>query len=859
MNSLPDYIDLVQRPSRYIGHEIGAIIKPPEEVDTRVALVFPDTYEIGISNLGLRILYHILNRVKGVQAERVYSPWVDLEEIMVKRNLPIVSMESNRPLKEFDIIGITLQYEMSYSNILNILKLSSIPLRSDEREEDMPLIIAGGPCAFNPEPLAQFFDAFVIGDGEEVVVEIVEVYRNWKKAVSKKLELLKALSTIEGVYVPYFFEVSYHSDGKIKNIKNVNIKGKDFVKKRTVKCLTIEDFPINPIIPYIEAVHDRVNIEVARGCLNGCRFCQAGVIYRPLRERNPDEVKELINLSIKNSGYKEVSLTSLNIGDYSGIETLVPQVMDFFEAKKISLSLPSLKPNSLHQDIASQIKRFRKTGFTIAPEAGSQRLRDVINKQLSEEEVLRAAEIVFKEGWGSLKLYFMIGFPTEGIEDIKEMVNLIKKIKKLSVKATGRFKKLSVSISPFVPKSHTPFQWVAQEILEGLNEKIRVIRENLKDRRIDIEWHNPYLSFLEACIARGDRKLGNVFEKALDCGCRFDGWGEHFNFMKWMRAFGEAGIDPNFYSTRNREEDEIFPWEHIRSGVRRDFLKREFMKALEGKITIDCRGGVCNSCGLESDRCSPASQVFHGDYTGRRERVLEKNRGENISKKTPFKFRIKFQKKGLSKYLSHLEFQNVLLRSLSRADIPVAYSKGFHPHPLISFSIPLPVGYEGLEEYFDIQLESEMNTEDFCQRVNEELPLGIKFLNAYKLQPEEKSLTKIISSLEYEIIGPKVIFFKNSDQKENIVDVNLVRGHRVYGMEDRDLKKFIKWIEIKENDGKLVKINYEIGFIDGYLIKPKDILKKVFGIDYAIQNEFAIIRKRVIIEEKEFIRSIQDI
>lgn len=831
-----DYLHIVQKPSRYIGNEIGAVKKNPEDVDLFFAIVFPDVYEIGISNLGLRILYHILNRMKGVQAERVYSPWIDLEEILIKEKIPLASLESKKPLKEFDIIGITLQYEMSYTNILNILRLSSIPLKSEEREEGMPLVIAGGPCAFNPEPLSQFFDAFVIGDGEDIVTEIVEVYRRWKGSKRKKIDLLKSLSEVEGVYIPCFYNVSYKDDGRIKSISNVNPDGKNFVSKRNTARLEKNDFPVHSIIPYIEAVHDRINIEIARGCLSGCRFCQAGIIYRPLRERKTDEIKELIRSSLKNSGYKEVSLTSLNTGEYSGINTLIPQLMDYFTANNISLSLPSLRPDSLNQIIASEIKRFKKTGFTIAPEAGSQRLRDVINKQITEDEILRAAEIVFKEGWGALKLYFMIGLPTEEMEDIEEMIKLIKKIKKLSFKSTGNFKHLSVSISHFVPKSHTPFQWAPQHPEDEINKKIRFITENARDRKIDFEWHNPQLSFLEAVIARGDRKLGDVIERALDKGCRFDAWGEHFDYNKWIEAFSECGVDPYFYSARQRDFDEIFPWEHIQTGISRRFLEEEYRKAINETITGNCREKGCNFCGLETRGCYPLVNDKKDCCSLKEESLDREERVEtdNIEKGSK-KFRIKYSKTGLSKYLSHLEFQNLLIRSLSRADIPVAYSKGFHPHPAFSFSFPLPVGCEGLEEYFDIEIECAIEPEIFCNRVNEQLPLGISFLEAHLIKPEDKSLMKSISSFEYEINIQKNIFGNNNDIKRWIAEIK-----------DGELKKKIKCLEIIE-EKDLIKIKYKTSMVDNSYVKPKDILKAVHGFDFESLKNLEVRRRRTVL------------
>jgi radical SAM family uncharacterized protein len=589
----------VSKPVRYVGNEVNAVHKNHQDVDVSFAFAFPDVYEIGMSHLGMKILYHLLNDGDDVVCERVFAPWVDMEKMMREHKIPLFSLESVTPLTDFDIIGFTLQYEMSYTNILNMLDLAGIPLKQSERGNEHPLIIAGGPCAFNPEPLADYIDVFFMGDGEESICEIVDMVKEWKKggkrggANGDRTELLLALSAIPGAYVPSFYDVTYNEDGTIKGLEPKFEGVPKKICKRVVKDLDNVYYPRNMIVPFMQVVHDRIPLEVARGCCRGCRFCQAGIIYRPVRERSADLLQSLAESLIKNTGYEELSLTSLSTSDYSEIKQLITALMNKYAGKELAISLPSLRADSFSIDLAMQVQRVRKTGLTLAPEAGTQRLRDVINKGITEEDILQSVEAVVSAGWNLVKLYFMIGLPTETYEDIQGIIDIAKKVAQIDKRLN-----VTVSVSTFVPKPHTPFQWFGQDTLEQIEEKQDYLRSNLRHRRIKLNLHDPRLSMLEAVFSRGDRRLGRVLERALELGCKFDGWSEHFSFAMWMQAFSDCGIDPGFYSARIRDVNEVLPWEHIDSGVTREFLQREREKALAGETTEDCRSGICSDCGI---------------------------------------------------------------------------------------------------------------------------------------------------------------------------------------------------------------------------------------------------------------------
>ncbi|KGG81097.1 Fe-S oxidoreductase [Caloranaerobacter azorensis H53214] len=600
-DTLDKILSRVEKPARYIGNEINSYSKDTKDVKVRFAFAFPDIYEVGMSHLGLHILYSLLNEREDVFCERVFAPWVDMEYELRKHNIPLYALESKEPINKFDFVGFTLQYEMSYTNVLNMLDLAHIPLLSKDRKEEDPFIVAGGPCVYNPEPLADIIDFFVIGESEELILEIIEVYKKWKESNRTREEFLEEISQIQGVYVPKFYEVIYNQDGTIKEFKPKSEKYPGVIKKRIIKNLDEAHFPDRVIVPYIETVHDRVMLEIFRGCTRGCRFCQAGMIYRPVRERSVDKLLDYAQKLIETTGHEEISLSSLSTSDYSRLEELVKSLINKFKDKRIGLSLPSLRLDSFSLDIIQEIQKVRKTGLTFAPEAGSQRLRDIINKGINEEDLINSVRDAFYLGWSTVKLYFMIGLPYENYDDILGIKDLAYKVKDIYFglpkdKRKGNLK-VTVSTSCFVPKPFTPFQWFGQNTVETFKEKQRFLANNIRDKKITYNFHDSELSFLEAVFARGDRRLSKALIRAWQKGCKFDGWADHFNYEKWMETFRETGIDPSFYANRHREYDEILPWDFIDVGVSKKYLINENEKAKKGILTRDCRKG-CTGCGI---------------------------------------------------------------------------------------------------------------------------------------------------------------------------------------------------------------------------------------------------------------------
>ena len=591
----------VEKPGRYIGTEWNSIHKELEGIKIRFAFCFPDIYEIGMSHLGMKILYHILNDQDDIYCERVFAPWTDMEELMRKENIKLFALESRDYIDSFDFVGFTLQYEMSYTNIINMLDLAGVPKLSSRRGEGQPFVVAGGPCAYNPEPLSEIIDFFMLGDGEEVILEVMEVYRQWKDSGRKREDFLEMVSGIRGVYVPSFYDVDYNEDNTIKSIKPNREGVPEKIKKRVLKNLSGAYFPDKIVVPFIDIVHDRIMLEIFRGCTRGCRFCQAGMVYRPVRERTVEELLEIAEKLLDSSGYEEISLSSLSTGDYSKLNELTEKLISKYEEDKIGLSLPSLRIDSFSLKLLENIQKVRKSGLTFAPEAGSQRLRDVINKNVSEEDLIDSVGAAFDSGYSSVKLYFMIGLPTETMEDVEGIAELGHKVLnryyQVPKQKRGKGINVAISVSSFVPKPFTPFQWEPQDTIEALSEKQRHLQKLVKKRGLSLSWHEPSLSFLEAIFARGDRRLGQLLIKAWEYGCKFDSWEQHFKYDLWIKAFDDCEIDPNFYALRKRDMEEVLPWNHIDVGITKKYLRSEYKKAVKGEITRDCRT-VCTGCGI---------------------------------------------------------------------------------------------------------------------------------------------------------------------------------------------------------------------------------------------------------------------
>ncbi len=597
----------IEKPARYIGNEVNSVMKDKNQVDIRFCMCFPDVYEIGMSHLGIQILYDMFNRREDVWCERVYSPWQDLDQVMRDENIPLFALESQDPIRNFDFLGITIQFEMCYTNILQILDLSHIPLHAVDRTEADPIVIGGGPCAYNPEPLAEFFDIFYIGEGETVYDQLLDLYKEWKKSGQSRIQFLEQAAEIPGLYVPIFYDAAYNEDGTLKSFTPNNIHAPARVKKQVVTEVTEAPYPMSPVVPFIKATQDRVVLEIQRGCIRGCRFCQAGMIYRPTRERNVDKLKEYARTMLENTGHEEISLSSLSSSDYSELKELVLFLIDAFRDKGINISLPSLRIDAFSLDVMSKVQDVRKSSLTFAPEAGSQRMRDVINKGLTEDDILEGAGQAFEGGWTKVKLYFMLGLPTETEEDMKEIARLSDRVARryYEIPKEQRHGKCQITASSsfFVPKPFTPFQWAPMYTADEYVRRAAVVKsefqEQLNRKSLKYNWHDAETTVLEGVMARGDRRVGKVIEEAYRLGCLFDSWTESFHNERWMKAFENTGIDIAFYNLRERTEDELFPWDFIDIGVSRKFLRREWDRAMEGQITPNCRMH-CSGCGAAS-------------------------------------------------------------------------------------------------------------------------------------------------------------------------------------------------------------------------------------------------------------------
>jgi len=815
-DELKEFLSLVSKPVRYLGQEVHSIRKDPAEVKLKFCLAFPDVYEVGMSHLGIQILYHILNSKKGIACERVFAPWGDMERVLRNKKVPLSSLESSTPLNQFDIVGFSLQYELCYTNALNMLDLSNIPLFSKDRDERFPLVIAGGPLTFNPAPVADFFDAMVIGDGEEVILDICDLASQWKEAggkeaKAKKEDVLKSLSQLDGIYVP-----SLHMEGQK-------------IRKRVVSDINLTPFPTCPIVPYMKVVHDRLNVEIARGCKRGCRFCEAGFIHRPYRERGPKVIHEILNASLKQTGYEELSLLSLSAGDYSSIGSLLSDLMDRYESKKVAVSFPSLRIESVVGHLAEEVRRVRKTGFTIAPEAGTERLRRVINKELDEAVLFQGISDLLSKGWKNVKLYFMMGLPTEKDEDLRGILDLSRKIASLGAKQKIH-PHINVSVSTFVPKPHTPFQWESQIPLEEMKEKLRFLKDGVKRSHLRFKWQDPHLSLLEGIFSIGDRKLSRALVEAYRLGCRFDGWSDQFHFPLWKEAFEKTGLEMDFH-TKKREFKDILPWSFVETGMDAQYLWEEYQKGLNEKISPPCVKGDCHRCGV----CKGNALIIkEGDPVERN--ALERIKQKGIRKKgMKKKIRLKFMKVGEMRFLSHLELVHLFYRASLRAELPLSYSEGFHPMPRIIFATALPVGMESLAEFVDMECEGNITPPEVMGRLNQILPSGIEIIEA-----EEVPVFFHLSSLPHPSVYwiPLDHLFPREEalpQVKKVLDEKEFFIHQERDGKKRsvDIRPLIEKMEIKEKSEVETQWGVELVIRKavGRTAKPIEIVGAILGLE----------------------------
>ncbi len=816
---MKELLPLFKSPTHYLGTEYNSIHKDPHNVDLRWVLVFPDLYPVGMSYLGLQVLYFILNKEPKIWAERCFAPNPQVADILRKKKLPLCSLESDTPLSHFDIIGFSITHELSYTTVLYILELADIPFHRPERKDTFPILIAGGEAIFNPEPISNFFDLFFIGEAEEGVIEISQKLISAKKEGLSKLEILNELSKVSGIHVPHLKEKSIHY----------------CVERRIVPSLDNIFYPDKLIIPFGKPVHDRFSIEITKGCTRGCRFCLAGMTSRPVREKNFENIKETLKTGIKNTGYEEVSFLSLSSGDFSKIDDLLKFSFNICNANNISISLPSLRIDSLDPEILNYIGKIRKTGITLAPEAGSQRLRDKINKHITQDDIINFAKILKKLGWQTIKFYFMVGLPFETEEDIKEIFYLCKEISNI-FSDTKRFK-LTASVAAFVPKPHTPFQWIRQCSFEEIEEKLLLLKSLFKrQKRIKLKWHNPKMSFVEGVFARGDALLSKVIEQAYKEGDILTSWDDFFNFELWLKAFEKCQIDPYTY-LNSRSFDDILPWEYINTGVNKNFLIKEFKKAELGKITKDCRYDECQGCGVCNFNGKKNSMLkFQSQNQSIYPRTNPKQpikikppylKEKNKKTSSPvYRYRIWFEKTNYSKFLSQLELQKCIERCLRRANIPICFSSGFHPKPLMSFGRALSVGIESLCEWFLLSTYKPI-TQEMVKKINK---LSISGLYFYLVEDiSKKGKKKIHSSWAEEFIlkfnnDKKTIYLREFLNKLNSKDfknkVKLIKHDRdsvfiVFFWEEKYLSplKIIKELipDIEDEEFTLIKIFQCIG------------------------------------------------
>lgn len=833
-------LPLVRKPARYIGGEYNTACKDWDRTAVRFALIFPDLYEIGMAHLGLQILYHILNREEDLLAERCFAPDLDMERELRQQGLPLFSLESRRPLAAFDVLGITLPYELCYTNILTILDLGGVPLFAAERGPADPLVIGGGSCAMNPEPVADFLDAVVLGDGEEVILEIAAVVREAKEAGRSRSEVLARLAGLAGVYVPSRFVPSY-SDGQFAGMTALD-QGQATVQRRVLPELPPASSLGRPLVPMVRPVHDRLGLEIARGCTRGCRFCQAGIIYRPVRERSVEEVLAMAEQGIGASGFEELALLSLSTGDYTCLSELMTSLVDRFAHTYVSLSMPSMRVGTLTEGIMDQIRRVRKTGFTVAPEAGTDRLRQVINKGISEADLLDTCRNAFALGWKLIKFYFMVGLPTETAEDVAAIADLAVQARREAGPNAGRVQ-INVSVGTFVPKPHTPFQWERQLSPDEARVHISRLKELLPRRGFNLKWQDPRQSMMEGVFARGDRRLARLIETAWRAGVRLDGWSEHFRLESWQAAAQECGIDLDA-CLQARDPDLPLPWEHLASGVARDFLLAERGRALALDYTPDCRTSGCQQCGLcdfkvlrpvlcRASQPAPATAPATEDVPA----ASARERGEV----QPVLYRVHYTRLGDSRFYSHLEVLQFIFRALRRAGVAVLHSRGHNPTPRVSFSDALPVGMESEAEYFDMALAMHLpDSQALVAALTRELPpgMGVRSIAPAPGKTPEAFLTSYLVSLASPLSALQLRLIEEFFARESMVVAQVRKG----GRREVDIRPLVRALEV---EGRTLHL--ELRSVPGQPgVNPRGILTEVVAMA-ADQVQFARVKKTRVI------------
>jgi radical SAM family uncharacterized protein/radical SAM-linked protein len=845
----------VEKPSRYLGSELNSVHKDPASVDLRVSLVFPDLYDLGLGNLGILILYSILNDLDWCWCERAYAPAPDMEAQLRDRNLPLFNNESKDSLADMDMIGVTLQSELTYTNILNIIDLAGLPIRTADRAEDAPLIFAGGPAVFNPEPLAPFFDFFVIGEGEDAISEIAETVRNLKQM--SRLDKLNALAQLEGVYVPELYPFETTPNGQILPKEDA-----PKIRKRVVETLDGAKFPTKYIVPYTEQVHDRLSLEVLRGCTQGCRFCQAGMVTRPVRERSLENIDQLMKESLENTGYEEVSLVSLSTCDYSRPRMLVEQAADQPYMEHTSVSLPSLRLDSFAVEMADRVADVRRSGLTFAPEAASPRLRAVINKWIPDEELLNMSSEAFQRGWKHVKCYFMIGLPTERDEDIEAIIDLCKRTLEKG-RTINHAAKVNLGVSTFVPKPFTPFQWAAQIDMDETERRQNILDEGFrKERSIKFGRHTAETTFIEGLVTRADRRGANLIEAAWKRGARFESWDEFCDIKLWLQAIEDVDYDVAF-ELRERDIHERLPWDHIDVLMPKEWFQEDWERAMEYKHAQDCRAGKCHMCGVifkEQELCS------HMLRNQRRGRIEEKTwepkvRPTYVEPEPVQRIRLKIGWQGEVRFLSHLERQNVWIRALRRARVPLSYSQGFHAHPKINFSMASPVGEECQGELMDILIKEHTDPGLILSRLNDVLPPGFTVYGAIEVSRKFPSLSSSITGVDYSIVVPneeagdiqtKIEAFLSADECIVQRKVKQRKKGRRRGPNhspktvDFNVRPYIDQLELESrqtDSGSITLVNFHTISIEQKMGKPKEIME-LLGISphraWVIKREIQI-------------------